>query len=441
LAAERPQLRSTAAYGIAISYAAVSVWMILLIGVIAYLFANADFQRERDLRITRQLDQLSAIGNRPTLLREIDRAENDGFTIALFDAAGKRVAGSLILRPPPPGLIDVHRQGLRVGSVQLRDSSRLAVGAGDEGFAPVRRLLLLTGLAALAALIPITALGGWAIKSYLRRRLKPISATAEAIVTGDIEWRVPVRPDGDEFDAAGRAFNLMLDRISSLMENLRQVSSDIAHDLRKPLIRLLCQADRLGEIEGAEQRVIELGDELLMLFSGILRIAEVEGGGLERSFERIDLSHLMSEVAESFAPALIDADDTFDWTIEPGIAVLGNRELLAQIAANLLDNARIHTPPGTAVKLGLAGEGDTAMFWVEDNGPGVLDDQIDKLTQRFFRADASRNTVGNGLGLSLVAAAVGAHGGTVSIRNALPGLRIAISLPRLDGDAAAQWPI
>lgn len=135
--------------------------------------------------------------------------------------------------------------------------------------------------------------------------------------------------------------------------------------------------------------------------------------------------------------ALIDAEDTFDWLIEPGIAVLGNRELLAQIAANLLDNARIHTPPGTAVKLGLAGDGDTAKFWVEDNGPGVLDDQIDKLTQRFFRADASRNTAGNGLGLSLVAAAVSAHGGTVSIRNALPGLRITIGLPRLGGDAAA----
>jgi len=265
---------------------------------------------------------------------------------------------------------------------------------------------------------------------YLRRRLGAIATTADAIVGGSLGHRMPVGRNRDEFDAAALALNAMLDRIVGLMENLRQVSSDVAHDLRTPLLKLRSQLDQVGHVAGAEQRAIELGDELIGLFAAILRIAEVEGGGLEQSFVRIDLSSLAEDVADSFRPALTDSGHALTWAIDPAIIVRGNRELLAQAVANLLDNARVHTPAGTSVTLSLDAGGEWARLTIADNGPGVAPADRAAILQRFYRTEASRTTPGNGLGLSLVAAVAAAHGGSVTIDDNRPGLLVAILLPR-----------
>jgi signal transduction histidine kinase len=215
------------------------------------------------------------------------------------------------------------------------------------------------------------------------------------------------------------------------MENLRQVSSDIAHDLRTPLVRLRSQLDLVGRVEGSEERAIELVDEILTLFSAILRIAEVEGGGLENYFVPVDLSTHANGIAGAYASAFVDSGHILNWTIEPEIAVLGDRGLLAQAMANILDNALVHTPRGTSILLELAARGPLVHLTIRDNGPGVSALDRGQLLQRFFRAEASRTTPGNGLGLTLVAAAASAHGGTVIVEDAQPGLKIALTLPRL----------
>lgn len=434
--------RASAAYRIAVTYAAVFAWTILALGVTVYVVADRELREQRDREISAELDRLAREPSHAELLRELRWRETDPttnrFDYALFDRQGRRIAGALDVPLPAAGYENLSLRNpdgktypTRAGAVDLAGGNRLVVAADSHAIDRIDMMILKFFLGTFVALMVISGISGVILAWYLRYRLKPISATANAIVTGDIEWRVPEGTRGDEFDAAGRAVNLMLDRIAALMENLRQVSSDIAHDLRKPLIRLLLQTDRLGEVEGAERRVVELGDELLMLFSAILRISEVEGGGLERSFERVDLSTLMSEVAESFEPAFDDSGHSIEWTIEPDVYVMGNRELLAQLATNLLDNARIHTPAGTVIKLLLAHEGESVRLLVEDNGPGVTETDREKLLQRFFRAEASRTTPGNGLGLSLVAAAAHAHGGGVVIQDAGPGLRIVVTLPTL----------
>lgn len=435
--------RSSAAYRIAVTYTVICAWTILLLGAGTWYVADREIRRERDLDIVGELDRISQGSRRTNLktaLRQIQTERADGrFKYALFDSKRRRVGGNLEISRPGLGFqnlmlasADDAEQSVRIGAIDLADGTRLAVASDASELDEARKRILLPFLAAFCSLLAVNVIGGFWLRRYLVNRLKPITATADAIVTGDIEWRVPVASDGDEFDEAGRAFNLMLDRIAGLMENLRQVSSDIAHDLRKPLIRLLLQTDRLGRTDGAEQRVLELGDEMLMLFTSILRIAEVEGGGLERSFERVELSALMEEVAESFAPALVDSGHAMDWVIEPDLEINGNRELLAQLATNLLDNARIHTPAGTAIQLNLESEMNVLRLSVEDNGPGVAEAELPKLLQRFFRSEASRTTAGNGLGLSLVAAVAHAHGGEVSVENAAPGLRIVVTLPRSD---------
>ena len=441
---------SSAAYRIAVAYAAVFAWTILILGGTVFFVAHSEFNRQRDKEIATELDRLSREPNAVELRREIqwrEAQEQAGeFRYALFDSDGKRTAGMLDISVPAVDLNDLPVRGddgkdhlVRVGAVDLDNGSRMVVAKDADSYDRVDMMVLKLFLAAFLVLLAINAMGGVMLAWYLRNRLKPIMATANTIGSGDLAWRVPVSNRGDEFDAAGLTINLMLDRVAGLMENLRQVSSDIAHDLRKPLIRLLCQTDRLGQ-EGAEQRVFDLGDEMLELFAAILRIAEVEGGDLERSFARVDLSKLIGEVAESFEPALDDAGDAMDWTIEPDIAIMGNRELLAQLTANLLDNARIHTPAGTHVRITLASEGNGTRLVVEDNGPGVSEEDRPKLLQRFFRAETSRTTPGNGLGLNLVAAAAHAHHGMIELEDAQPGLRIVVKLPRLIDKAPVEEP-
>lgn len=446
-------LRASAAYQIAVSYAAVFVWSILFLGVTVYLAIDVELDQRRDREITAELDRLSREPGRAELLRELrwraDNAAGNQFVYALYDTRGSRIAGSLnVPMPGEEGLgdVSVRREGgkarsIRMGVIDTAGETRLAVAMHAEPENQIQDTILKYFIAAVTFLIFVSAVSGWVLARHLRKRLHPISATADAIVTGDLDLRVPITGRGDEFDAVGRAFNLMLDRVAALMENIRQVSSAIAHDLRKPLIRLLNEADRLGQAEGAEDRVLAIGDEMLALFSGILRIAEVEGGNLERSFENIDLSALLSDVSESFEPALVDAGHSIEWLIEPGLEVLGNKELLAQLAANLLDNARIHTPEGTAIRLGLVADGGWARLTVEDDGPGVSEADREKLLQRFFRADTSRKTPGNGLGLSLVAAAAKAHGGSVTIEHADPGLRICVALPRVREQSELDEPL
>jgi signal transduction histidine kinase len=444
--ASMPSLRSRAAYNIAVSYGAVFAWTILLLGAAVYFAVDAEMGRDRDREIVGELDRLSSKST-DEVLREVRwRAEHGAanrFQYAVFDDRGTRIAGALDVEMPMAfGLGDVSLKGqsdknldpIRLGMAETEAGGRLVVSTEASAEDGVIRSILKYFLAAFVAMIVVSVASGWILAWYLRKRLRPISETANAIVTGDLDFRVPISGRGDEFDSVGVAFNLMLDRVARLMENLRQVSSDIAHDLRKPLIRLLNQADRLGRAEGAEDRLLEIGDEMLALFAAILRIAEVEGGNLERSFEKIDLSELMIEVAESFEPALADAGNSIEWRVEPNIAVVGNKELLAQLAANLLDNARIHTPAGTNIRLILSSDEQNARLSVEDNGPGVDEADRQKVLQRFFRADASRTTPGNGLGLSLVAAAAHAHGGEVTVEDADPGFRVCMTLPRLRED-------
>ena len=433
--------RSSAAYRIAFTYAAAFAAAILLLGVAVYFAADAEFRHQRDQSIAEEIADLSQEGTTAELKQEIAEREagraTDSFGYALFDRAGTRIAGALDTRRPPLGfsmiVFNDPVEGADIGrakAIDMPDGSRLVVAVDSEAVETIdATILALFGIAFLVVLI-VGALGALLLGRYLRQRLGTISATANAIVAGDLDQRMPVGRNRDEFDVVGLALNAMLDRIAGLMENLRQVSSDVAHDLRTPLLRLRSQLEQVGSVEGAAQRAIDQGDEVLKLFGSILRIAEVEGGGLEQAFARVDLSALVEDVGDGFLPALTDDGHRFSWEVEPGIAVSGDRELLAQAIANLLDNARVHTPAGTAVTLTLESGDEWARISVSDNGPGVPSADRYNILRRFYRGEASRTTPGNGLGLSLVAAVAAAHGGEVAVYSAGPGLRVTIVLPR-----------
>lgn len=438
----RATLRTSAAYRIAFTYAAALAAAILLLGVAVYFAADAEFRRQRDQALSEEVADLAGEGDGAELIREIAERERGrataSFGYALFDRSGKRIAGALDTPRPLPGFSEITFNDpvegpdlARAKAVDLAHGHRLVVATDSEAIERIDRTILWLFGTAFVVVLAVGVAGALLLGRYLRRRLGAIETTAAAIVAGDLGRRMPVGTHHDEFDSAALALNAMLDRIAGLMENLRQVSSDVAHDLRTPLLRLRGQLDQVGSVEGAAQRAIELGDELIKLFAAILRIAEVEGGGLEAGFAPVDLSALAEDVADSFRPALTDSGHKLTWEIAPAVEIRGNRELLAQAIANLLDNARVHTPPGTSVTLSLAAAGARVRFTVADDGPGVSDADRHAILRRFYRAEASRTTPGNGLGLSLVAAVVAAHGGEVVVDSCAPGLEVSIDLPRI----------
>ena len=361
---------------------------------------------------------------------------------AVYAPDGRRIMGTFSAAMPPVGQGDVgfndvhdHRfETARALTVDLGSGRRLTVAADLDSTRPIVRAVLFVFVLALFGVLLLGVIGATLLGAYLRRRLNSINVSARAIIGGDIGQRMPVGPRGDEFDQLGTTLNHMLDRIETLLDNLRQVSSDIAHDLRTPLARLRARLEQgLGDREGRGtaliSEAIERVDDVLILFAAILRIAEVESGETKRLFRPFDLSVLVGNLSESFTLSFEDHGRTLLSSIEPSVVIDGDRELIAQAIINLLENAERHTPRGAIVRLTLVRTGPCACVAVVDNGTGVPASQLHRITQRFTRLSADRNTPGHGLGLSLVTAVAGLHCGRLVLRNAEPGLSAMLEFP------------
>jgi signal transduction histidine kinase len=287
----------------------------------------------------------------------------------------------------------------------------------------------------LAAVLGIS--GGALLSRAFLRRVDAIARTAEAIIGGDLARRMPLRGTGDDLDRLASTLNRMLDRIGVLMESLRQVSSDVAHDLRTPLSRLYqrlegarAHARSVAEYESAVDAALSEAEGLLETFSALLRIAQVEGASPRAGFRDVNLSAVTETVADAYRLDAEDADHQLTATIFPGITVSGDQELLTQALANLVENALRHTPSGTRIRVRLTGSSEAGVLLaVEDDGPGAAAVDLPRLTDRFYRGERSRTTPGNGLGLSLVSAVAELHGAKLSVDAMEPGLRISLLFP------------
>lgn len=442
---------ASAAYRIAFTYSLALALAIIVLGCAVYVAADAAFRGQQDSAISEESAGLvrdftdEGLGELRTEIaaREAGSATN-AFGYALFDATGQRIAGSLDTQRPQAGWHDISFMDPREGPDPARalgrdlpGGLRLVVAADSAAVERIDATILWLFSGAFVLVVLLGLVGALVLGGYLRRRLARISGTAQAIVSGDLERRVPVGARGDEFDQLALVLNAMLDRIAQLLENLRQVSSDVAHDLRTPLARLRNQLaetlDGKGDSAAARaalERAIGQSDELLSLFAAILRISEVEGGALARTFARIELSELIQDLCDSYAPAVSDGGRTLKCAVDPGIRLHGDRELIAQAVINLLDNAQHHTPPGTQITVAAEAGADWIRLSVADDGPGVAAEDRPRIVRRFARLDASRTTPGHGLGLNLVSAIAAAHGGEVLIDDNRPGLCVTLLLPR-----------
>jgi len=315
----------------------------------------------------------------------------------------------------------------------LSDGMRLIIADDLESIEDVQEVVSAALLLALGVALALGFGSGALLTSSLLKRVDTVRRTAHAIIGGDLSRRIKLTGSGDDFDRLSATLNTMLDRIAGLMENVRQVSNDIAHDLRTPLARLRqgLETARGGartaaEYEGAVDRALEEAEALLQTFSALLRIAQIESGARRSAFRTVDLSEVMQTVAEAYGPAAEDGNRFIRAEIEEAVRVHGDRELLTQLFANLVENALQHTPPGARITMHLTQQLSEAVAEVADNGPGIPEQERSKAFRRFYRLERSRTTPGNGLGLSMVAAIADVHHATVQVLDNAPGLRVVV---------------
>lgn len=376
-------------------------------------------------------------------------AENETIYL-LLNAEGVKLAGNLTAWPTAIGEEGIwfrtriqHDGATSEARVHRRDlpGLRLLVGR-DESERVQLRLLLTEGVAwSLGAVLLFAVMGAAVIRRALQARMRPAVATAQGIAAGDFSQRVPISPQGDEFDRLGGTMNAMLDRIAALMAGMRGVADAIAHDLRTPIARArakleesLVTASTEEELRAAVEEGIADLDNITRIFQALLRIAEAEAGARRAAFAQLDLPEVLRDAAEFYEVMAEAREQTLETDMPAHLPMLGDRDLLLQAVANLLDNAIKFTPSGGTVRL-IARQDEAGIeIAVSDSGPGLSPEDRERAMDRFFRADASRNLPGSGLGLALVRAVAQLHAGEVMLGDAMPGasppgLKVALLLP------------
>ena len=313
----------------------------------------------------------------------------------------------------------------------LQGGLNLLVGREVRELERTRHMIINAMIWGIAITLALALAGGIAMSRGTARRIEAINQTSRDIMSGDLDRRIPAGGTNDEFDQLAGNLNTMLDRIQGLMEGLRHVSDNIAHDLRTPLTRLRGRLEELDDraLSASERSrridaAVAEADALLSMFNALLRITQIEAGGRRDNFAVVDLAELLNDVAELYEPVAQEKGLSFSAHCEAASSVTGDRDLLFQAIANLADNAIKYTPAGGSVTLHTSGKSVT----VSDTGPGVPEEAREDVFRRFHRLEKSRSQPGSGLGLSLVKAVAQLHGGTVRLEDNRPGLKAELTI-------------
>ena len=432
-----------------------------------YVATAGEVTRRADTTITREMQSLEAVyrqGGFPALNQAvIERSTSDrGLLYLLMSKDGTTISGSIAESPiklsgdrawesfrltetdSDGAVIKRPARGLEE---RLSGGEILFVGA-DVGEAESYVVKILRALWGAGALVIVLGLGGGVLVSRdVSRNISGLSGVIEAVRSGDLRARAPIRGTRDEYDELAAGLNDMLDRLERSIGGLRHAGDAIAHDLRSPLTRLRARLESAmievdagkGDAKQALHQALDDADGVLKTFNAVLAIARLEAAGEAPSQTVFDPGQLAADIAELYEPLCEDKGLDFKAELTPALSLKGNREFIAQALANILDNAVKYTPAGGAVMLRVRRRtsGDIEMT-VTDTGPGVPDAERARVIQRFVRLENSRNEPGSGLGLSLVAAVARAHRGHLELDDGPgavdgtgPGLRVALVLPKI----------
>lgn len=447
------RLVATFTLRLALLYLALFVVSVLLILGLAFWFTGGVIARQTAETVSTELAALReeyGRGGLDGLSRAIEeRRSLPGDMLYLLTGPDlRRIAGNLSAWPAgeadetgwlhfnvrDPGAAGAESDAQAVG-LPLPGGHRLLVGRDmRERQELLRRIGLALGWAVLVTL-GLGVAGGVVISRSVMRRIDGMNRTLASIRDGRLQARVQHRPAGDEFDQLAGAINAMLDRIEQLMTGMRQVTDNIAHDLRTPLTRLRSRVEMAlagedpAQLRAALQQTLDEADRLLATFTALLAIAEAEAGTVQAAFRPVDLPALAKNLADLYEPFAEESGLRFQVEVSGSPRIAGHDQLLTQMVANLLDNAVKYTPAGGTVRLSVADAADGGSVTVADSGPGIPADQRDHVLERFVRLESSRSSPGNGLGLSLVAAVARLHGARLELADNRPGLSATIHFP------------
>jgi signal transduction histidine kinase len=330
------------------------------------------------------------------------------------------------------GIEQLKSLGTRLG-----DGSLLVIATDAYDVQELRHRLNLFTIWSGVGISLFALVGGFLIGGLFMRRLDRVNESVSRIMEGNLTERLPTIGMSPEFDVLSANLNRMLDRIGSLMEGMRQVSTDIAHDLRTPLSRLRQHLEATRGSASIErydigvERAIAQADDILTIFRALLRIGSLEGGIGRQRFSIVDLSEIMNRVYLAYQPVAEDQGKSLVADHAPNTSVQGDGELLAQVFTNLIDNALGHTPPGTQIVSTLSLVNGQVVASISDDGPGIPASERSNVLGRFYRLDRSRHMPGSGLGLALVAAIASLHEIRLILEDNAPGLRVKLEFPLL----------
>lgn len=449
-----------------------SLFSILLLAFITWQ-SSVQIQRQQadaidsEVRVLQRIDATQGIRALAFALERISRAPGPG-VYYLGDATGQYLLGNVSDIPADvliqPGIYSFDYQR---ANPFLESSNETEAANGDErvrsGVAVVRSVVLSNGmrlvvgrdvverrgfsaiivqsfLLGVLGIILFSLVAGGITARRVLRRIDTIRDTSTKIMSGNLSERVPVTRRNDEFDGLATNLNAMLDRIEQLLQGLKQVTDNVAHDLKTPLTRLRNQAEsalREGASDEARQQALETtiaeSDRLIQTFNALLMIARAEAGAPSGAFADVDVSAVVADVAELYGPVAEDEGIVVETAIAEGVHLRGNRELIGQAMVNLLENAvKYAKPDGEGqgrITVGLRQQEGRVLIEVADNGPGIPEADRRRVLERFVRLEKSRSEPGSGLGLSLVDAVTRLHGGEFRIEDNAPGVRAVIDLP------------
>jgi signal transduction histidine kinase len=447
-----------------------TVFAILLMAFIGWQ-SSMQIQRQQTDDIDREIRQLQRIdavqGTRAFAFALARQAANPGPGLYyLSDASGLFLLGNVsdvppevLIEPgvysfdyerpnllngpaaPPDGPAGPQKSGVAVvRSVEMSNGMRLVVGRDIVERRGFSAIILQSFLFGVVGIILFSVIAGGFTARRVLRRIDTIQQTSSKIMSGNLSERVPVTRRNDEFDALATNLNAMLDRIEKLLQGLKEVTDNVAHDLKTPLTRLRNRAEAaLRDTASPESReqaletVIAESDRLIQTFNALLMIARVEAGAPSGALSKVDISSVVADVAELYGPVAEDDGIAVETDIAEGVVLDANRELIGQAMVNLLENAIKYAKPedGSPGRIGvmLQQSDGKVRIVVSDNGPGIPEADRKRVLERFVRLEESRSEPGSGLGLALVNAVARLHGGSFAIEDNAPGVRAVLELP------------
>ncbi len=446
-------LSRTSGFRLALRSLALSLAGAVLVFAIIHHAAETSWRDQIDGAVAGALSDIRSDiqNNKQSLSWNVQQtlAEGGGLFYGAFSPSGAWLAGNLHINGPAAlgwtGYKTLHRNdgfllarrvtAIRGIAQKFPNGDTLVIAADASALQALSKLIARSFLAVFGTIMALGLLSGYLTANSALSRIDHFANTIREIMEGDLSRRIEISRSGDEFDRLAASMNAMLQRIQELMENLKQVTNDISHDLRSPLARLrehleLSRPRFTGpEADAMFDEALAQIDQALGIFSAMLQIAEIEAGARRSRFAPVQLSPLLESIAESYEPSFTAAGIEIETAIAPELMLSGDKALLTQLVANLLDNIILHAQNTTIAIIRAARHGAQVRITISDNGCGIPAGEHSRAVQRFVRLDAARNQPGNGLGLALALAITGLHGGQMQLEDHKPGLTVYIDLP------------